>query len=66
MSSVNIVAAEAQKALSAGKALQVCFRKMQTYTANPKIKAVLQDLLLMEEMNEFLLRSLRSEMQGKS
>ncbi|OGY43032.1 MAG: hypothetical protein A2729_05725 [Candidatus Buchananbacteria bacterium RIFCSPHIGHO2_01_FULL_39_14] len=52
---------EAQKAISAEAQLQHCYRKMQAMAINPKVKAVIHDLLLMEEMNEVLLRSLQKK-----
>lgn len=53
---------EAQQALTAEIKLQDCYRKMSRRADNPKVKAVLHDLLLMEEMNEVLLRSLRQRL----
>jgi hypothetical protein len=49
---------EAQEALMAGVKLQDCYRKIAFESNNPKVKAVVHDMLLMEEMNEVLLRSL--------
>ena len=52
------IAAEARKAISAERLLQDCYRRMSSEARDPKVKAVLHDLLLMEEMNEILLRSI--------
>lgn len=52
------LAVEARKAITAEHLLQNCYRRMSTQVADPKVKAVLHDLLLMEEMNEVLLRSI--------
>lgn len=49
---------QVHEALTTGIKLQDCYRKMTIRADNPKVKAVLHDLLLMEEMNEVLLRSL--------
>lgn len=49
---------EAQKAIKAEVKLQDCYRRMSANADTPKMKAVIHDLLLMEEMNEVLLRSL--------
>lgn len=49
---------EIKRAITAEADLQDCYRRLVTRTGNPKVKAVLHDLLLMEEMNEVLLRSL--------
>jgi rubrerythrin len=49
---------EARKALTAEIKLQDYYREMSQKAQNPKVKNVLHDLLLMEEMNEVLLRSL--------
>ena len=56
---------EARKAISAELQLQESYRKMAGQTQNPKVKAVLHDLLLMEEMNEILLRSLNQHIGFK-
>ncbi|MDD2807628.1 MAG: hypothetical protein PHW95_03875 [Patescibacteria group bacterium] len=53
---------EAQRALTVEIKLQDCYRKMSQRADNPKVKAVLHDLLLMEEMNEVLLRSLHQRL----
>lgn len=53
---------QAKKAIAAEIELQKCYRKMSTESRNPKVKAVLKDLLLMEEMNEVLLRSLNQNL----
>lgn len=53
--------AEASKAIQAEEQLQSCYRRMSLKAENPKVKAVLHDLLLMEEMNEILLRSLNKK-----
>jgi rubrerythrin len=52
----------AKKAISAEIELQDCYRKMSEQAKNPKVKAVIHDLLLMEEMNEVLLRSLNQNL----
>jgi len=53
---------EAKKAIVAEAKLQDCYRKMSTRSDNPKVKAVIHDMLLMEEMNEVLLRSLNQNL----
>jgi len=53
---------EAKKAISAELELQACYRRMSTRAENPKVRAVLHDLLLMEEMNEVLLRSINQRL----
>lgn len=52
------LAQEARQAIVADLELQDCFRRMQRQSNNPRVRAILHDLLLMEEMNEVLLRSL--------
>jgi hypothetical protein len=54
---------EAQRAIAAERYLQDCYRRMDREITNPKIHAVLHDLLLMEEMNEVLLRSLSQRLE---
>ena len=49
---------EAQRAIKAEVQLQDCYRRMSANADSPKVRAVIHDLLLMEEMNEVLLRSL--------
>lgn len=49
------LATDARKAVGL---LQDCYRRMSSQARDPKVKAVLHDLLLMEEMNEVLLRSI--------
>ncbi len=56
------LATEAKKAIFAEIKLQECYRKMSAEAGNPKVKAVIHDLLLMEEMNEVLLRSLNQSL----
>jgi len=56
------LATEAKKAISAELELQQSYRTMSAKASNPKVKAVLQDLLLMEELNEVLLRSLNQSL----
>lgn len=53
---------EAERAIKAELRLQDCYRKMSARASSPKVKAVLHDLLLMEEMNEVLLRSLNEQL----
>ena len=53
---------EAKMAISAELKLQDCYRKMSAKADNPKVKAIIHDLLLMEEMNEVLLRSLNQNL----
>ena len=55
---------EAKKAIAAEVRLQECYRRMVKKTSNPKVKAALHDLLLMEEMNEVLLRSLNHNLEA--
>lgn len=55
---------EAQEAINAEVKLQACYRRMSRQTDNPKIRAVLHDLLLMEEMNEVLLRSINGSLEA--
>ena len=52
----------AKKAISAELKLQDCYREMAAEANNPKVQAVIHDLLLMEEMNEVLLRSLNQSL----
>jgi len=52
------ITTDVRRAISAEQQLQDCYRKMAGDAPNPKVQAVLHDLLLMEEMNEVLLRSL--------
>ena len=59
----NLVA-EAKKAIEAEIKLQDHYRQMDKGVSNPKVKAVLHDLLLMEEMNEVLLRSLNQHLES--
>lgn len=54
--------AAAKKAISAEVKLQSYYREMSNQATNPKVKAVIHDLLLMEEMNEVLLRSLKQSL----
>ncbi len=58
----NTIVTEANKAIVAELALQDYYRRMARAVTNPKVKAVLHDLLLMEEMNEVLLRSISRSM----
>ena len=53
---------ESRKAISAELELQACYRRMSSQASNPKVRAVIHDLLLMEEMNEVLLRSLNQSL----
>jgi len=55
---------EAKKAIKAEIELQRHYRQMANGVNNPKVKAVLHDLLLMEEMNEVLLRSLNQHLES--
>ena len=55
---------QANQAISAEIELQDCYRRMESQVTNPKVKAVLHDLLLMEEMNEVLLRSLNRKLMA--
>ncbi len=59
----NIVS-EANKAIEAEIELQGHYRQMSRQATNPKVKAVLHDLILMEEMNEVLLRSLHQKLES--
>lgn len=56
------LAVEAKKAISAELKLQDCYRRMSARADNPRVKAIVHDLLLMEEMNEVLLRSLNQNL----
>lgn len=58
----SILEKQAKKAIAAELELQDCYRKMSSQSGNPKVKAVIHDLLLMEEMNEVLLRSLNQNL----
>ena len=53
---------QAKKAITAELKLQDCYREMAAEAENLKVKAVIHDLLLMEEMNEVLLRSLNQNL----
>ena len=55
---------EVKRAISAEIKLQECYRNMAGNSASPKIQALLHDLLLMEEMNEVLLRLLDQSLQS--
>ncbi|MFA5021796.1 MAG: hypothetical protein WC508_01835 [Patescibacteria group bacterium] len=59
----EILSLHAQEALAAELKLQDCYRKMVTKAKDPKVKAVIHDLLLMEELNEVLLRSIKQNLQ---
>ena len=52
-----------KRAIVAEADLQDCYRRLAVQTGNPRVKAVLRDLLLMEEMNEVLLRSLNQSLE---
>jgi len=54
---------EITRAIVAEADLQDCYRRLAFETGNPRVKAVLRDLLLMEEMNEVLLRSLNQSLE---
>jgi len=54
---------ETKRAISAELRLQDCYREMSAKASNPRVKALIHDLLLMEEMNEVLLRSLNHSLQ---
>ena len=49
---------QARRAIAAEQYLQNVFRQMQHRTSNTRVSAVIHDLLLMEEMNEVLLKSI--------
>lgn len=49
---------QTKDAIAYEKELVECFHKMLDASPNPKTKAIIHDLILMEEMNEVLLRSL--------
>ncbi|MAF13755.1 MAG: hypothetical protein CMI53_02575 [Parcubacteria group bacterium] len=55
---------ETKRAIAAELKLQQCYREMSTKSDNPKVRAVIHDLLLMEEMNEVLLRSLNHSLSS--
>jgi rubrerythrin len=57
------LAKKAQRAIAAELKLQQYYRQMADQATNPKVKAVIKDLLLMEEMNEVLLRSLNQNLE---
>lgn len=59
---MDSISKEAAKAIEAEVELQECYRRMSKKVTNPKTRAVLHDLLLMEEMNEVLLRSLNQRL----
>ena len=44
------------------KKLVECFEEMLSESKNPRAKVIIHDLILMEEMNEVLLRSLNEHM----
>ena len=49
---------QTKKAIEHEKELVDCFHKMMKDSPNPRTKAIIHDLILMEEMNEVLLRSI--------
>lgn len=55
---MSAIAQEAKKAIAAERYLQNCYRRMQRDDNNSRINNILHDLLVMEEMNEVLLRAL--------
>lgn len=64
MPNSDFIKKEAQEAISTGVKLQACYRRMSAKAVSPKIKSVIHDLLLMEEMNEVLLRSLNNALKA--
>ena len=50
---------ETQKALQSGEKMQKCYNRLLKKAPNPEVKALIDDLLRMEEMNALLLRKLQ-------
>lgn len=46
------------EAVQVERDLVSCYTRILKKTDNPQVKAIIRDLILMEEMNEVLLRSL--------
>lgn len=53
---------EIDQAIKAEKNLINCYQKMLQISPNTKVKSVIRDLIIMEEMNEVLLRSLNQHL----
>lgn len=50
-----------KRAVRAGREVQKCYQWMFQQAKHPRAKAVCRDLLLMEEMNELLLKRLKNK-----
>jgi len=47
-----------RRAIMAEEKLIQCYRQMANQSDDPKVRSVLRDIMLMEEMNEILLKTL--------
>jgi len=50
-----------KQALQAEERLLKCYKRMVNQTSDPKVRSVLRDMMLMEEMNEVLLKTLNQD-----
>ena len=55
------VAHATKQAILAEERLISCYRRIFTQTKDPNVKSVLRDMMLMEEMNEVLLKTLNQD-----
>ena len=58
----NNLIQKTKTAINQEKKLVECFEDMLVQSENPRAKAIIHDLILMEEMNEVLLRSLNQHL----
>ena len=58
----QVLVQEIDQAIEAEKSLINCYQKMLKISPNSKVKSVIHDLIIMEEMNEVLLRSLNQHL----
>ncbi|MBU1164803.1 hypothetical protein KKA15_04560 [Patescibacteria group bacterium] len=57
MKNVEVTKAK-RRAIVAEEKLIRCYRQMAHQSPDPKVRSVLRDMMLMEEMNEILLKTL--------
>lgn len=50
---------ETQKALETGEKMQQCYTRLLKRAPNPEVRALIDDLLRMEKINELLLKKLQ-------
>lgn len=50
-----------KQAILAEERLLRCYQRMVRETQDPKVRSVLRDMMLMEEMNEVLLKALNQD-----